>query len=224
MARKVREGESTEVDTASAVVNSNPLMPDVWYELYGGYYESDGNYVDWSPSGVASGNETELLEENGDWPPSDMSSSSLAFTPAVPPVLPATLPLLPALVLLPLLRPFPVASPVCPPPVLPVVRLPVPPAVLLSLLPLLILKVRRASPGPLLRNPMTMDRVVKQSRNRRRKTAILGLRKKILPMEKAVPMETPEVVIVLFLPEIPVLLRFITREQVRMSQTRFLIL
>lgn len=67
VARKVREGESTEVDTASAVVNSNPLMPDVWYELYGGYYESDGNYVDWSPSGVASGNETELLEENGDW-------------------------------------------------------------------------------------------------------------------------------------------------------------
>lgn len=77
VARKVREGESIEVDTASASVNSNPLMPDVWYELYGGYYESDGNYVDWSPSGVASGNETGLPDGNGDWPPpSDITFSS----------------------------------------------------------------------------------------------------------------------------------------------------
>lgn len=75
VARKVREGESTEVDTASASMNSNPLMPDVWYELYGGYYESDGNYVDWSPTGNVNGHETGLTEDSTSAGSSSNSSS-----------------------------------------------------------------------------------------------------------------------------------------------------
>ena len=36
VARKVRDGESAVVDTDKATVNKNALMPDMWYELYGG--------------------------------------------------------------------------------------------------------------------------------------------------------------------------------------------
>lgn len=36
VARKVREGETPTVDTATAKMAANPLMPDVWYRLYGG--------------------------------------------------------------------------------------------------------------------------------------------------------------------------------------------
>jgi SrtB family sortase len=34
--RALRGGESAEVDTAAAQTNSSPLMPDVWYRLFGG--------------------------------------------------------------------------------------------------------------------------------------------------------------------------------------------
>lgn len=36
VARKIREGEDPEVDTSEAYKNPDPLMPRVWYELYGG--------------------------------------------------------------------------------------------------------------------------------------------------------------------------------------------
>ena len=36
VARKVRDGESAEVDVSKAVENPNPLYPDVWYRTYGG--------------------------------------------------------------------------------------------------------------------------------------------------------------------------------------------
>ena len=36
VARKVRDGESTEVDISKAVENPSPLYPDVWYNTYGG--------------------------------------------------------------------------------------------------------------------------------------------------------------------------------------------
>lgn len=36
VARKVREGESADVDTSQASMNPNPLYPDVWYQLFGG--------------------------------------------------------------------------------------------------------------------------------------------------------------------------------------------
>jgi len=36
VARRVRDGESSEVDTSMASKNTNALMPDIWYELYGG--------------------------------------------------------------------------------------------------------------------------------------------------------------------------------------------
>ena len=36
VARKVRKGESASVDTSAAVMNPNPLYPDVWYQLFGG--------------------------------------------------------------------------------------------------------------------------------------------------------------------------------------------
>lgn len=36
VARRVRDGESAEVDTSAASRAANPLMPDIWYELYGG--------------------------------------------------------------------------------------------------------------------------------------------------------------------------------------------
>lgn len=36
VARKVREGESSEVDVSKAKYNDNPLMPYIWYDIYGG--------------------------------------------------------------------------------------------------------------------------------------------------------------------------------------------
>ncbi len=36
VARRVRDGESAEVDTSMASKNANALMPNIWYELYGG--------------------------------------------------------------------------------------------------------------------------------------------------------------------------------------------
>lgn len=36
VARKVRDGEDASVDTSKAVMNPNPLYPDVWYQLFGG--------------------------------------------------------------------------------------------------------------------------------------------------------------------------------------------
>ena len=36
VARKVRKGESADVDTSQASMNPNPLYPDVWYQLFGG--------------------------------------------------------------------------------------------------------------------------------------------------------------------------------------------
>ena len=36
VARKIRKGESTDIDTSSVVKASNPLMPRCWYEKYGG--------------------------------------------------------------------------------------------------------------------------------------------------------------------------------------------
>ncbi len=36
VARAVRKGETDEVDTESAVLNPSPLMPDVWYKIFGG--------------------------------------------------------------------------------------------------------------------------------------------------------------------------------------------
>lgn len=36
VARKVRHGESATVDTSGAKMNPNPLMPDIWYQTYGG--------------------------------------------------------------------------------------------------------------------------------------------------------------------------------------------
>ncbi len=36
VARKVRDGESADVDVSKAVENPNPLYPDVWYKTYGG--------------------------------------------------------------------------------------------------------------------------------------------------------------------------------------------
>ena len=35
-ARRVREGESAEVDTSKAYINDDPLYFDYWYQLYGG--------------------------------------------------------------------------------------------------------------------------------------------------------------------------------------------
>ena len=46
VARKIREGEDPEVDTSEAYKNPDPLMPRVWYELYGGnnpYEESSSS-------------------------------------------------------------------------------------------------------------------------------------------------------------------------------------
>ena len=43
VARKVRVGESTEVDVSQATINPNPLMPDIWYELYGGSKPNTGD-------------------------------------------------------------------------------------------------------------------------------------------------------------------------------------
>ena len=36
VARKVRDGEGTEVDVSKAELNPNPLYPDIWYNTYGG--------------------------------------------------------------------------------------------------------------------------------------------------------------------------------------------
>ena len=36
VARKVRDGESAEVDPSGIVMNPTPLYPDIWYQLYGG--------------------------------------------------------------------------------------------------------------------------------------------------------------------------------------------
>ncbi len=36
VARKVRQGESAEVDVSKATKNKQPLYPDIWYTLYGG--------------------------------------------------------------------------------------------------------------------------------------------------------------------------------------------
>lgn len=36
VARRVREGETAEVDTSSATLNPNPVYPDVWYQTHGG--------------------------------------------------------------------------------------------------------------------------------------------------------------------------------------------
>lgn len=36
MARKVRENEDLSVDTNNVKISENPLMPDIWYKLYGG--------------------------------------------------------------------------------------------------------------------------------------------------------------------------------------------
>ena len=50
VARKIREGEDPEVDTSEAYKNPDPLMPRVWYELYGG-----NNPYEESSSGSSSG-------------------------------------------------------------------------------------------------------------------------------------------------------------------------
>ena len=36
VARKVRDGESSSVDTSQATMNPTPLYPDIWYQLFGG--------------------------------------------------------------------------------------------------------------------------------------------------------------------------------------------
>lgn len=52
LARLVREGESLDVDTSSAVYNENPKYPDIWYRAHGleNPYANDVNT--WAPSGV----------------------------------------------------------------------------------------------------------------------------------------------------------------------------
>ena len=35
LARKVRDGESSEVDTSKAKTNPNPQYPQAWYDAYG---------------------------------------------------------------------------------------------------------------------------------------------------------------------------------------------
>lgn len=52
LARLVRDGESLEVDTASASYNENPKYPDIWYKAHKmeNPYADDIN--DWEPAGV----------------------------------------------------------------------------------------------------------------------------------------------------------------------------
>ena len=45
VARKVRIGESRKVSTKEAKLNPSPLMPDVWYELYGGTKPNGTEYI-----------------------------------------------------------------------------------------------------------------------------------------------------------------------------------
>ncbi len=45
VARKVRTGESRNVNTKDAKLNPSPLMPDVWYELYGGTRPNGTEYI-----------------------------------------------------------------------------------------------------------------------------------------------------------------------------------
>lgn len=89
VARRVRDGESPEVDVGKAYKNPDPLMPDVWYELYGGSYEG-GSASEWQPSyqptpdgdipssstNSAPGGQSSGGSQGGEvWPPPSSSSS-----------------------------------------------------------------------------------------------------------------------------------------------------
>lgn len=73
VARRVRDGESSTVDTAGAVKNPQPLYPDSWYQRHGGTkpdypLDPDPTGNDYQPSVVPGG--------------SDVSSSTAGSTPS----------------------------------------------------------------------------------------------------------------------------------------------
>ena len=70
VARKVRNGESLSVDTDKATLNPNPLMPDVWYRLYGGS-KPTGNTV----SGIVKPSSSSSAPSSSSSAPSSSSSA-----------------------------------------------------------------------------------------------------------------------------------------------------
>ena len=52
-ARRVRTGESTDVDTDSAEKNPQPLYPDIWYKTYSGYTKPDVESWNYTPSATS---------------------------------------------------------------------------------------------------------------------------------------------------------------------------
>ena len=72
VARKVRDGEDPEVDTDQAVKADDPLMPRIWYELYGG----NNPYETESSSSSESSSEASSSEVSSSEPSSSESSSS----------------------------------------------------------------------------------------------------------------------------------------------------
>ncbi len=77
VARKIREDEDPEVDTTQAVKNPTPLMPEIWYTLYGGVNPN-------KPAGSESS--SSQSESSGSTPPEsssapEQSSSSSAQPP-----------------------------------------------------------------------------------------------------------------------------------------------
>lgn len=77
VARKVRDGEDPEVDTDQAVKADDPLMPRIWYELYGGNnpYETESSSSSESSSEVSS-SEVSSSEPSSSKPSSSEESSS----------------------------------------------------------------------------------------------------------------------------------------------------
>lgn len=104
VARKVRDGEDPEVDISKAYKTPNPLMPRIWYDLYGGdnpYAEEESGSTSSSsqpesssPSSSSSSSQPESSSSSpsssSSQPESSSSSSSSSSSrrraPAAPPV------------------------------------------------------------------------------------------------------------------------------------------
>ena len=87
VARKVRHGESATVDTSGAKMNPNPLMPDIWYQTYGGNKPANAaTHRPSSSSAAPSSSSSSQPPASSSSAPNSSSSAPAVSSSSVPPV------------------------------------------------------------------------------------------------------------------------------------------
>ena len=85
VARKVREGESLEVDVMNACANPKVQLPDIWYQIWGGEkptFDDNSSGSDVSVPDILGGSSEESSEEESSSSPSSSSSPNSSTPPS----------------------------------------------------------------------------------------------------------------------------------------------